>query len=339
MIIAKNAVPGLLDKLIAEYQVFAPVKQGTYSLFKQIAAGSEACFSYVNSKLPPKGILFPQSEKLFSYNMTGEGTFLEESIDNRRKLVFGIRPCDAKSFLMLDNVFKNDKYEDPYYLIKRDNTLLVGMACNYPASTCFCTSMCGGPFDKKGLDLMLIDIGDEYLLEAVSQDGMVLVGRLGLSESTSEHEAIAGKVKESSIVNCNVNIDGLKAKLDANFYDTIWEQFYEKCLGCAACTYSCPTCHCFDILDEAVDCKGCRVRNWDSCMFPQFTLHGSGHNPRTSGKERIRQRVMHKFKYFVDNYNAVACVGCGRCITNCPVNLDIRQILADIQAKVVTENK
>lgn len=339
MIIAKNAVPGLLDKLIAEYHVFAPVKQGTYSLFKQIAAGSEAFFSYVNSKLPPKGILFPQSEKLFSYNMTGEGPILEESIDTRRKLMFGIRPCDAKSFLMLDNVFKNDKYEDPYYLIRRDNTLLVGMACNNPAGTCFCTSMGGGPFDKKGLDLLLFDIGGEYLLEAVSQDGKALAERLELSEATSEQQDAAVKARESSVVTCNVNIEGLKAKLDVNFYDTIWEQFYEKCLGCASCTYSCPTCHCFDILDEAADCKGCRVRNWDSCMFPQFTLHGSGHNPRTSGKERIRQRVMHKFKYFVDNYNAVACVGCGRCITNCPVNLDIREILADIQAKGGAENK
>ncbi|MCL6610709.1 MAG: 4Fe-4S dicluster domain-containing protein [Peptococcaceae bacterium] len=333
MIIAKNDLPGLLDKLMSEYEVYAPVKEGAYSLYKKIKSGSEACFGYVNSKIPPKGVLFPQSEKLFCYNMTGEGAKLEECIDSGKKVVFGIRPCDAKSLLLLDNVFNNDKFRDPYYLTRRENTLLVGMACLEPAGTCFCTSMGTGPFDKAGLDIMLTDIGDAYLVEPVSEKGGALAAGLGLSAAGEEQKAAAAKARDSAEVACRVNIEGLKARLDANFYDPIWERFHEKCLGCAACTYSCPTCHCFDIVDEAVDCNGCRVRNWDSCMFPLFTLHGSGHNPRPGGKERMRQRVMHKFKYFVDNFNATACVGCGRCIKNCPVNLDIREILADIQGE------
>lgn len=331
MIINKKALPGLLDKLVAEYEVYAPVKQGTYSLFRQIADGSEACFEYVNSRIPPKGVLFPQSEELFRYSATGEGARVEECIDDRRKVIFGIRPCDAQSLLLLDNVFNNDKYRDPYYMTRRDNTLLVGMACNDPASTCFCTSMGGGPFSSAGMDLLLTDIGEAYLVDAVSEKGRQLAAKLGLGEASDSQRAAAGEAREAAGVTCRVNTEGLKARLDANFYDPIWEKFHEKCLGCAACTYSCPTCHCFDIVDDAVDCEGCRVRNWDSCMFPLFTLHGSGHNPRPSGKERMRQRVMHKFKYFIDNFNAMACVGCGRCIKNCPVNLDIRQVLADIQ--------
>ncbi|HBV96728.1 MAG: 4Fe-4S ferredoxin [Peptococcaceae bacterium BICA1-7] len=335
MIIAKNALPGLLDNLIAEYEVYAPVKEGTYSLFKQIGKGSEAYFGFLNSKIPPKGILFPQSEKLFSYS----GAQMEECIDNKKKVVFGLRPCDAQSLLLLDSVFKNDKYEDPYYMNRRANTLLVGMACSEPAPTCFCTSMGGGPFDSKGLDVMLTDTGDEYLVEAVSEKGRELMSKMGLSAAGEGQKAAAAKVRDAAVVVCKVNTDGLKGKLDANFYDTIWESFHEKCLGCGSCTYSCPTCHCFDIVDEAKDCNGCRVRNWDSCMFPLFTLHGSGHNPRTTGKERMRQRVMHKFKYFVDNFNATACVGCGRCIKNCPVNLDIREILADIQGSEARSDK
>ncbi|MHB8156614.1 MAG: 4Fe-4S dicluster domain-containing protein [Desulfocucumaceae bacterium] len=339
MIIEKSALPGLLDKLIAEYEVYAPVKEGTYSLFKKVVSGQEAYFGYLNSKTPPKGILFPQSEKLFSYSSTGEEIKLEECIDSHKKLVFGIRPCDAKSLSILDNVFKNDKYEDPYYLNRRANTLLAGMACNDPASTCFCTSMGSGPFDKSGLDVLLTDVGDSYLVEAFSDKGKGLVAIMGLGAASDSQRAAAAKAMDSAEVTCKVNTEGLKARLDANFYDAIWETFHEKCLGCGACTYSCPTCHCFDIVDEAVDCTGCRVRNWDSCMFPLFTLHGSGHNPRTGGKERMRQRVMHKFKYFVDNFNATACVGCGRCIKNCPVNLDIRQILADIQGSEARSDK
>jgi ferredoxin len=330
MIIAKNDLPGLLDKLIAEYEVYAPVKQGAYSLFKQIASGSEADFGYANSKIPPKGVLFPQREELFSYSTTGEGTVVEECLDSRKKVVVGIRPCDARAFNLLDKVFKNDKYEDPYYLTRRNNTLLIGMACNDPAGTCFCTSMDGGPFDKSGLDIMLTDIGDSYVAEAVSEKGKSLAGGLNLGAAADSQRAAAARAGESAEMACRVNTGGLKEKLDVNFYDPIWDRFHDKCLGCAACTYSCPTCHCFDIVDEAVDSDGCRVRNWDSCMFPLFTLHGSGHNPRPGGKERMRQRVMHKFKYFIDNFNATACVGCGRCIKNCPVNLDIREVLADI---------
>jgi len=327
MIIAKNALPGLLDKLIAEYEVYAPVKEGTYSLYKQICQGNEAYFGYLNSKTPPKGILFPQSEKLFSYS----GAQMEECIDSKKKVAFGIRPCDARSLLLMDNVFKNDQYTDPYYMNRRENTLLVGMACSDPAPTCFCTSMGSGPFDKNGLDVLLTDIGAEYLVEEVSAKGKELMAKMGLSAAGDSQKAAAAKAKESAEVSCRVSTDALKAKLDGNFYDPIWDSIHEKCLGCGSCTYSCPTCHCFDIVDEAKDCNGCRVRNWDSCMFPLFTLHGSGHNPRTSGKERMRQRVMHKFKYFVDRYNDMACVGCGRCIKNCPVNLDIREVLSDIQ--------
>lgn len=329
MIISKNAVAELLDKLISQYQVFAPVKEGSYSLFKQLKSGADADFTGKNTKIPPKGILFPQSEKLFSYSTTQEGAKLEECIDNQKKVIFGLRPCDAKSLTLLDNVFKNDKYEDPYYLTRRENTILVGIGCNDPQSTCFCTSLGGSPFDTKGLDVLLVDIGDKYLVEVISEKGKGLIEAAVASDADKE---MATKVKENALVSCTVNLDGLKEKLDNGFDSPVWDIIYQKCVGCGSCTYSCPTCHCFDIVDEAVDCDGCRIRNWDSCMYPLFTLHGSGHNPRTSGKERMRQRLMHKFKYFVDNFDAFACVGCGRCINNCPVNLDIRQMLADIQS-------
>jgi len=331
MIITKKDIPSFLDSLKANYQVYAPVKQDNYAMFKAITSGSDAVLDYSNSKIPPKGILFPQSEELFCYKVDEQGAHLEEKIDTQQKVIFGIRPCDAKSITLLDNVFNNNKYQDPYYLTRRTNTVLVGIGCNEPQSTCFCTSIDGGPFDTAGLDLLLVDIGDKYLVEVVTEKGKELLTAAAYSDATDADKEAAAKAKENTTLSCTVNIEGLKEKLDGNFYDEIWDYISEKCLGCAACTYSCPTCHCFDIVDDAVDADGCRVRNWDSCMFPLFTLHGSGHNPRPSGKERFRNRIMHKFKYFVDVNNATACVGCGRCIQNCPVNLDIREILAEIQ--------
>ena len=331
MIISKKDVPAFLASLMGEYRVFAPVKTDTYTGFQQISSGTEAVLDFSNTKIPPKGILFPQSEKLFTYSVAGEAVKVEEVIDDAKSVVFGVRPCDAKSIALLDNVFDNDKYQDPYYLTRRANTVLVGIGCNEPASTCFCTSVGCSPFATTGLDLLLVDTGDVFVVEAVTDKGKAIVTTAGFAAASDADQAAAASAKAAAAVSCKVNTDGLKEKLDVNFYDGIWDLIHEKCLGCGACTYSCPTCHCFDIVDEAVGTDGCRIRNWDSCMFPLFTLHGSGHNPRTSGKERYRNRVMHKFKYFADNFNAVACVGCGRCINNCPVNLDIREVLADIR--------
>jgi sulfhydrogenase subunit beta (sulfur reductase) len=111
------------------------------------------------------------------------------------------------------------------------------------------------------------------------------------------------------------------------FSAEFWEEVQFACINCGVCTFVCPTCWCFDIQDEVLEGKGVRLRNWDSCMFPLFTLHGSGHNPRSQKLQRVRQRFMHKLKYFPDKYHqGVACVGCGRCVQQCPVNIDIRQV-------------
>lgn len=336
MIINKQDISGILDNLLAkEYQVYAPVKyKETYSVLERITAGSEADFDYTNVKKPPKEILFPQTEDMFKYDVTEEGVQVEEFVDRSLKVIFGIRPCDAKSFTMLDKVFNNDLYQDVYYNERRKNTVLVGIGCAEPEATCFCTSCGTAPMSEEGSDIFLVDIGDKYLVKVVTEKGQKLVSAFGKLEKAAENDYEEAKKAASEAaekVKSNINLEGLKEKLDGMFDSPVWGTIQEKCLGCAACTYLCPTCHCFDINDDAVDAQGKRVRDWDSCMFPLFTLHGSGHNPRPSGKERMRQRIMHKFRYFVENFGLSACVGCGRCIKNCPVNLDIREVISLIQ--------
>jgi sulfhydrogenase subunit beta (sulfur reductase) len=129
-----------------------------------------------------------------------------------------------------------------------------------------------------------------------------------------------------------VNVPTDLAALRGAFDAPIWEAFAATCLGCGACAYACPTCHCFDITDEARKGNGQRVRSWDSCAFSLFTLHGSGHNPRETQGARLRQRILHKFLYCPENFDEVFCVGCGRCVTACPSGVDLRSILESLAA-------
>jgi ferredoxin len=181
--------------------------------------------------------------------------------------------------------------------------------------------------------LLLTDLGDRYLVETITGRGEALIASSHLFRPATEADStrkaeIAARAEEMI---SGPSVEEVKEKLDVVYEDPFWDELHQKCLGCGACTYLCPTCHCFDIVDEGDSVQGRRVRNWDTCQFALFTYHTSGHNPRPTGKERMRQRVMHKFGYFVENLNEIACVGCGRCVRDCPVNLDIRATIEAIR--------
>jgi sulfhydrogenase subunit beta (sulfur reductase) len=333
--IDKIEVVSFLNNLIKEYKVFAPVEQNGFITFQEIHSGSEAFLDYINSKKPPKEIFFPQSERLFSYDLSrGKDWGVEEpASEKKQRIIFGIRPCDARSLLLLDNVFDGQLYKDPYYTGKRKNTIIIALGCNHPSSTCFCTSLGGGPFSQDGSDLILVDIGQKYILQVVTEKGEKLAKKHDEFKEAEDHSlSLMRDTIETAegLIKPKIEVQKATEKLCSMFDDPFWDLVSEKCLGCAVCTYLCPTCHCFDITDEVISQTGERARTWDSCAFPSFTLEASGVNPRPSNKERYRQRIMHKFDYFVANHGMAACVGCGRCIKECPVNLDIRGVLNSI---------
>jgi ferredoxin len=296
---------------------------------------------FQNTYLSPKDLFFPQSEKMLEFNAKPgeEGAFILEDVPEkpRRRLVLGIRPCDAKAFAVLDTIFTNDQYRDPYWADKREATVLIGLGCNDPCPSCFCTTMGSGPFHPEGLDALAVDLGDRLLLRPLTPKGEEVLQRArGLAPAAPEDEAQAEKQQqqaEAAITDevATGNIDR-RAVMEL-FEAPHWDMVQERCLNCGVCTYVCPTCHCFDIQDEVHGGHGVRVRNWDSCMSWLFTLHGSGHNPRPHKKERVRQRFMHKFKYIpMKRGGAIGCVGCGRCVTLCPVNIDVRDVVRDMNA-------
>lgn len=335
-VIEKSQLPLLIGELTKEYEVFAPVKEKNITSFKRLSSGDEPYIGLRNTKKPPKEVFFPQTETMFTYkNRTKDVELVEVPAVKEKMVLLGVRPCDARSFVLLDKFLSSEESEDLYYLEKRKNTIIVGLACNSPRSTCFCTSLGGSPFGKDGMDLLIQDVNDKYLIETVTEKGKELVKKLPwLKDAEDADIEKAKKLLEEAenAVKPKFSVKDVSKKLDEMFNDPLWDQIYKKCLGCGVCTFLCPTCCCFDILDEEAKERK-RVRIWDSCQFPCFTLQGSGHNPRPSGKERMRQRIMHKFNYFVKNYGESFCVGCGRCVQECPVNLDIREIIRVISAR------
>jgi ferredoxin len=172
------------------------------------------------------------------------------------------------------------------------------------------------------------------LLEALTDKGRALFEKAGALLEESDHGPVERDIKTADF---GLNLEGLPADLKNRFEDPAWDKLYKSCLSCGVCTYVCPTCYCFDVEDYGHDAEGERFRCWDSCMFGHFTQMAGGHNPRAGRKERVRQRFMHKLQYYPEVYQEIACVGCGRCLRSCPVNLDIVQAIKALGGEKVEQ--
>ena len=334
-IFSKKEWLGGLEALRETYRVFVPMKDGDFHTFMPLDKGKVPGFDYQNSRLSPKSVVYPQSERMFEYTLDtadSDANIVKESTkDYSHRVVVGIRPCDVHAFQIVKRNFDNPEYRDPWWVQHFESTTLVGLGCNEPCSTCFCTEVGGGPFNQEGLDVLLFDMGETFLVKGLTDKGGALLAKItggnpaddqALKNAEELAESAAGKITSS------IPTDRLKTEASNDLFNApFWEDVAFACLNCGACTFLCPTCWCFDIQDEVSRKEGDRIRNWDSCMFPLFTLHGSGHNPRDNKPQRVRQRFMHKLKYYVDKYdNGVQCSGCGRCVRYCPVNIDIREV-------------
>ncbi len=334
-VIKKDAVKAFLDSL-SDYTLHAPVREDETILFKEIKNTDDIIYDFSNAVKAPKDVVMPQTETMLTITKGGKDSLVVEEPESPDKsVVFGIRPCDAKGIALLDQIFYEDK-QDTYYVQRRENTTIIALACNDPHRNCFCTSVGGAPNGKAGCDLLFTDIGDAYFVEVVTSKGKKLITNKKLFKSISEADKKAKNAahKEATRkLGDALDLKNFPEKLEKMFGEEFWEKYALKCIGCGACAYMCPTCYCFDIND--IDYKDVvkRVRTWDSCQFGNYTMHTSGHNPRPNKVNRVRNRVLHKFKYHVDNYNEIKCVGCGRCTTHCPVNMNLKAIIKELAEK------
>lgn len=336
---APDALLGWLKKLAADYRVLAPRREGRSVMFRPRTADELTDMDELlrRATASPKGAVIPHSETLVRFSSTEDAenparldTTLDAPCGDVPTVLFGCRPCDARGFVVLDRPYLEGRFKDPYYAARREALVIIAQACPTAFSTCFCHWVGGSPAGREGSDILFTAVDGGFVLESVTEKGAKLLEAAGFASGEDRrNEAEAAHRKAEASLGAPSTLENIPARVAARFRDeAFWIKETEKCLSCGACTYLCPTCQCFTITDEGSQLDGRRIRSWDTCMSPLFTLETSGHNPRTEKFKRMRNRISHKFSYYPQSYDGeYSCVGCGRCVVSCPISLDIRQVV------------
>lgn len=324
-VMPKTAFPEWVERLCTNYRVVGPQPLHSRTIFAEIHAADELVLDYSTTVLPPKKYLLPPREELIRFaDDTFEPVFEEVQ---RQTVVLGVHTCDLHAIQLLDRV-NEQGYPDQHYKAHRDNLILVSIECLQPCSEfSFCKDM-GTLGATEGFDLHLTDVGDQYLVDVGSEKGQALLNLCAaLAEPTAEDYQRANRVIAEKWPRFPYRLEfdatELPSLLTASYTSDYWEELGDRCLACAMCTNVCPTCYCFNVVDE-VDftlSAGVRVRHWDSCQLDQFALVAGGHNFRKSRAARQRHRFFRKGKYQWEAFGLTGCVGCGRCAQACLVHI------------------
>jgi len=289
-----------------------------------------ACFGFVVGPHSWKRYLFPPKVRLWSARRTEDGFEIENDRRAPRLALIGVRACELAAIGIQDTVFLRREYREDDYADRRDNVFLVAVNCTEAGGTCFCVSMDAGPTARSGYDLALTEVledGRHYFVLRVGSDaGRSVQERLRSRPVTEAELASAARAEQRAAGQMGRRMDtaGLPELLGQVAEHPHWDDVAERCLSCANCTMVCPTCFCHTV-EDVIDLTGQnaeRVREWDSCFNGDYSyIHGGQIRPSIRG--RYRQWLIHKLGTWHEQFETSGCVGCGRCITWCPVGIDI----------------
>ena len=330
--IALDRLDALFAAISADQTLYIPTDDGAgQAKFARYENGMKMTDA-LKTVRSAKDFFFPQTENLVDFKVEGKTI---EVIDTRKEcedfVIFGVRACDVRSFEILDRVFLVDPV-DTYYKNRREHGIIVSMACNKPSETCFCRTF-GIDAAAPGGDIVCYKTEDALYLDALTEKGQALLSKLdALTEECdtaavdAQKDLIRDRLDKLPLNNLTADAFG-GDKTEAFFNAPEWKELSATCLGCGTCTFVCPTCQCYDIKDFKTNKGVQRFRCWDSCMYSDFTKMAHGNN-RNSQLERFRQRFMHKLVYFPANNDGIfGCVGCGRCLSRCPISMNIVKVM------------
>ncbi|RLC67343.1 MAG: Ni/Fe hydrogenase subunit beta [Chloroflexi bacterium] len=327
MILDKGALAPLVNALMADYRVVGPQAKGSKFVFGPITDPAQLRLDYNTTILPPKKVLQPQQERLATFGL--QEPQVEPVIEAEPTVLLGVHTCDLHAIRLLDTVFSQD-HPDAHYLERRRQTVIVGLECLEPCDeNSFCKDM-GTLTAEEGYDLHLTDLGPAYAVEVATEAGEELLARYGTANEAGEadirrlNEVLSAKWPRFSY-RLEFEAAELPSLLATAYEHPYWEELGERCLSCGSCTNVCPTCYCFNVLDEVnmVLTEGDRLRRWDSCQLDEFARVAGGENFRETRSARQRHRFMRKGRYIYERFGESGCVGCGRCIRTCVAKISI----------------
>jgi sulfhydrogenase subunit beta (sulfur reductase) len=302
--------------------------------FHLASSGNSRFFDIIPGAQSWKQFFFPPRVSLIAARKNG-GWKAEKTAGNAPRLaLIGVRPCELAAIKIQDLAFLRDDFTDPIYRDRRKNAFIVAVNCLHPGGTCFCASMGTGPKAADGFDLSLTELDDTFLLEIGSEAGREIVKNFALqtADASAKQKAEQGLAEAKENMGRRLDVSDLPDLILKNLEHPEWEAVAKRCMSCASCTLACPTCFCWDIQDHTglngIETE--RERVWDSCFNPGYSYQAGG-NTRPTTRARYRQWLSHKLGTWKEQYGVLGCVGCGRCITWCPVKIDITEQIAALR--------
>ncbi|MFP4496730.1 MAG: 4Fe-4S dicluster domain-containing protein [Vulcanimicrobiota bacterium] len=336
VVLEKARLDDWVKQLKGNYTVCGPTFGMKEYHFKEIDEDHPLDMNYTRTVIPPKKYLHPQRETLAVYKR-GEHVDWDLPEYDKKTVVLGVHPCDARAILTYDVVFGGD-IPDPFYWRRRENTIIVATTCTSPDEHCFCLTWdkCGPTMDKEGYDLLMTDIGEKFLIEVGSLEGSMLVQSdlfyVATEEDLQKKEKLAEEIRKK-VRRLSPDGNELPDFLKKHYEHPAWDIETQKCVSCGSCTLVCPTCFCYHVEDfNRWNLKdGNRVRIWDSCQLIDFAEVAMGENFRKDRGARLKWRIYHKLAYWPEQFNTFGCTGCGRCIEYCMADIDMTEAIDNIK--------
>lgn len=333
----KAGLEKFYQAIMDQHETYAPVEQfGKYD-FKRVTSLSQCDpGSPIEKTMSAKPLFFPRSAKIMKYTATSAGTDVKETDEDPlagKRVILGMKHCDARSLQVLDKVYNWD-YIDTDYQKRRMNTVIVSTRCDKAATHCFCTSLDYDVENLDAMDVLIVNGTDgKIYIQARTEKGKTFLDQditrhaSPVTEETAAPEMSNQYAAFTSTFRLKMDYREVNEKLSQIFDTPAFENVSASCVSCNTCAFVCPTCHCFKISDEKIRDSGVRYKSYDSCNNGYFTLMAGGHNPRPVKYRRWRQRALHKFVYYKERFGENLCVGCGKCTVSCPVNISIFEVV------------